>query len=93
MISAIRDAAKNSKFRPEDIGCPEIKHFMYKSKTTAQFITSEMTAPYSENPEAERWLHNLYLLAQSKTHQAGRNARFFYFAGENESLGAWVCLF
>jgi len=91
-ISAIRESALKCKFSPVDLGFPtEMVHFLYKSKTTAQFVGSEIyPGPYANDAVAQNRIHNLYLYAQSKTHASGRNAKFVYHTGKYENLAGWA---
>ena len=87
---AIAESVKKCEYSAADIGCPEIRHFLYKSKTTAQFTSSEMGQPYVDDDEAQRRVQSLYLYAQSKTHSSGRNVKFLYYTGSYETIAAWV---
>lgn len=91
-LTAISESARKCKYTTEEVGCPEVRHFLYKSKTTAQFTGSEFAAPYANDPIAQNRLHNLYLFAQSKTHASGRNAKFIYLTGKYENLASWVSI-
>jgi len=87
---AISESAKSCEYSPADVGCPEIRHFLYKSKTTAQFTGSRWCTPYADDPDGQRRVHDLYLYAQSKTHSSGRNAKFLYHTGSYETLVGWA---
>jgi len=58
----IEDCIKNqsSKLDPKEIGAPEIKHYMYKSKNTAQFLSAPDTIDMK--PEALSRLQNIYFI-------------------------------
>jgi len=87
---AIAESVKKCEYSAADIGCPEIRHFLYKSKTTAQFTSSVMGQPYVDDDEAQRRVQSLYLFAQSKTHSSGRNVKFLYYTGSYETIAAWA---
>ena len=38
----------------DQVGIPELYHFVYKSKSTAQYTSPELEAPYVERDEQER---------------------------------------
>ena len=51
----------NLCFIVDQVGIPELYHFVYKSKSTAQYTSPELEAPYVEAEEQERYpvlLHN-----------------------------------
>jgi len=87
---AIAESAKKCEYSAGDIGCPEIRHFLYKSKTTAQFTSCKMGQPYTDDEGAQRRLQSLYLYAQSKTHASGRNVKFLFYTGSYETVAAWA---
>ena len=39
---SIMDSGQSCEYCPADLGFPEIRHFLYKSKTTAQFIGAKV---------------------------------------------------
>ena len=78
------------RYDPSKIGIPDIKHFLYKSKTTAQFTGSEYVSPYLDEKSQER-LQNIYLLLQGQLHAASRSAKLVYYTGKLENVFAWVC--
>ena len=67
---------------------PEIKHFMYKSKTTAQYLTSCDTF-YDDNTRRTR-LKNIYFILKKRLLSLNRPSKLLYFSGSYESAIAWV---
>ena len=74
--------------KPSEIGVPEIKHFMYKSKTTAQYLTSCDTF-YDDNTRRTR-LKNIYFILKKRLLSLNRPSKLLYFSGSYESAIAWV---
>ncbi len=89
-IKAIDVAVDMGITSPEDAGVPEIKHFIYKSKGTAQFTTSDRVPPYSNNDKARTRLQNLYLILKSRLHSPSRPLKLVYYSGPYENVIAWV---
>lgn len=78
-----------SKAAFEEIGIPEIKHFIYKSKSTAQFL-SFSTDKYEKDAEAMTRLNNVYFIIQARLHSPTRPFKLLYFSGSLENVIAWV---
>jgi hypothetical protein len=88
-IKTIMENIQMCRYDPSKIGIPDIKHFLYKSKTTAQFTGSEYVSPYLDEKSQER-LQNIYLLLQGQLHAASRSAKLVYYTGKLENVFAWA---
>ena len=88
-LKTITDNTKSCRYVSSTIGIPDIKHFLYKSKTTAQFTGSEYVAPYMDEKSQER-LQNIYLFLQGQLHAASRTAKLVYYTGKFENVFSWV---
>lgn len=71
------------------IGIPEIRHFLYKSKSNAQLLCSEITAPYNTPDEFNR-LESLYYDIHHFIHNSNRPTKLIYQLRETEIILAWV---
>lgn len=71
------------------IGIPEIRHFLYKSKSNAQLLCSEITAPYN-TPEEFNRLESLYYDIHQRIHNSNRPTKLIYQLRETEIVLAWV---
>ena len=89
-LRIITESTESSKYVPSSIGNPDIRHFLYKSKTTAQFTGSEYIVPYMDENSQER-LQNIYLFLQGQLHAASRTAKLVYYTGKFENVFSWVC--
>ena len=88
-LKAINDSTQMCKYIPSAIGIPDIKHFLYKSKTTAQYTGSEYVAPYLDGKSQER-LQNIYLFLQGQLHASSRTAKLLYYTGRIENVFSWA---
>ena len=62
-ITAIQTAITNSRYSPQAIELPEMRHFLYKSRTSAQFTSPEFAVCYQAEEERKR-LCGVYLALQ-----------------------------
>ncbi|ETN67125.1 sand [Anopheles darlingi] len=88
-LEAINDAINNKGIKLLNIGIPEIRHFLYKSKSNAQLLCSELTVPYSSGAQFKR-LEGLYFQLHHRIHNSGRPVKLIYQMKEKEVLLAWV---
>lgn len=61
LLTVFASRSHNLCFIVDQVGIPELYHFVYKSKSTAQYTSPELEAPYVEAEEQERYpvlLHN-----------------------------------
>ena len=90
-LKIINDSIENCRYVPSDIGISDIKHFLYKSKTTAQFTGSEYLTPYKDETSQER-LQNIYMFLQGQLHASSRTAKLIYYTGKYENVFSWVSM-
>ena len=86
----MEDLVKNqtTKLDPKEIGTPEIRHYMYKSKNTAQFLSAPDLSEMK--PEALSRLQNIYFIMKSRLHSPTRPCKLMYNSGSMENVIAWV---
>ncbi|XP_065080998.1 vacuolar fusion protein MON1 homolog [Ochlerotatus camptorhynchus] len=88
-LEAINEAMNNKGVKLQNIGIPEIRHFIYKSKSNAQLLCSELTVPYSSIDQFKR-LEGMYFELHHRIHNSGRPVKLIYQMQEKEILLAWV---
>lgn len=89
VLKVINDAMNSKGINLRTIGIPEIRHFLYKSKSNAQLLCSEITAPYN-TPEEFNRLESLYYDIHQRIHNSNRPTKLIYQLRETEIVLAWV---
>ncbi|XP_025897293.1 vacuolar fusion protein MON1 homolog A [Nothoprocta perdicaria] len=86
---ALQDALRTPFYSVAQVGIPDLRHFIYKSKSSGLFTSPEIEAPYVREEEKERLL-GLYQYLHSRAHNSSRPLKNIYFTGPRENLLAWV---
>lgn len=89
VLKAINDAINSKGINLRTIGMAEIRHFLYKSKSNAQLLCSELTVPYNTAEEFHR-LEALYYDVHHRIHNNSRPLKLIYELHEKEIILAWV---
>ena len=88
-ISAIQTAIANSRYTTQAIELPEMRHFLYKSRTSAQFTSPEFAVCYQTEEERRR-LCGVYLALQNRFHSVSRPLKLLHFATSHEIVLGWL---
>lgn len=86
---AMKDALKCPSYSVEQVAIPELRHFLYKSKSSGLYTSPELPVLYQAEEQQERIL-SLYQDLHSRLHHQTRPLRSFYRCSETENLLAWV---
>ncbi|KAM8799560.1 vacuolar fusion protein MON1 homolog A [Eudromia elegans] len=86
---ALQDALRTPFYSVAQVGIPDLRHFIYKSKSSGLFTSPEIEAPYVREEDKERLL-GLYQYLHSRAHNSSRPLKNIYFTGPRENLLAWV---
>lgn len=86
---AMKEALKCPSYSVEQVGIPELRHFLYKSKSSGLYTSPEFPVLYQSEEQQER-LMALYQDLHSHLHHPTRPLRSFYRCGEMENLQAWM---
>nr|XP_010306775.1 PREDICTED: vacuolar fusion protein MON1 homolog A [Balearica regulorum gibbericeps] len=86
---ALQEALRTPFYSVAQVGIPDLRHFIYKSKSSGLFTSPKIEAPYVREEEKERLL-GLYQYLHSRAHNSSRPLKNIYFTGPRENLLAWV---
>ncbi|KAM7170213.1 vacuolar fusion protein MON1 homolog A [Macrochelys suwanniensis] len=89
MSHAVQEALRIPFYSVSQVGIPDLRHFIYKSKSSGLFTSPEIEAPYVSEEEKQRLLE-LYQYLHSRAHNSSRPLKNIYFTGPSENLLAWV---
>ncbi|XP_017025895.1 vacuolar fusion protein MON1 homolog [Drosophila kikkawai] len=79
----------NVKLYQQVVGIPELRHFLYKPKTTAQLLCPMLRHPYKSLEELER-LEAIYCDLLHRIHNSARPLKLIYEVKEREVVLAWA---
>ncbi|XP_064632667.1 vacuolar fusion protein MON1 homolog A-like [Lineus longissimus] len=88
-LQAINESLKRKGYSTTQVGIPDLRHFMYKSRSTAQFTSPDFEAPYISDEEQTR-LYGLYQYLHHRIHCTARPLKILFHVGEYETLLGWV---
>ena len=90
-LKAISDSLLRDSYSIKKCGITDLRHFLYKSKSTAQYTSPELEAPYLTAEQQER-LFGLYHFLHHRIHSSSRPLKILYHVGQYETLLGWVRL-
>lgn len=85
----LMEALRNQFYDVAPIGIPELRHFLYKSKSSGLLTSPAMVAPYDTDQERKR-LVELYQYLHGRAHCSARPLITIYHMGAHENILAWV---
>ncbi|KAA0707550.1 Protein SAND [Triplophysa tibetana] len=86
---ALQEALSMPSYPVSQVGIPELRHFVYKSKSSGLYTSPDLPVPYQAVEEHER-LIGLYQNLHSCLHHPTRPLRYMYCCRETENLYALV---
>lgn len=72
-----------------DVAISELRHFLYKSRSSAQYTSPKYIAPYDTIEDQDR-LFSLYQFIHRRIHSSSNPLKIFFHVGQNETLLGWV---
>ncbi|KAG7258804.1 hypothetical protein CRUP_017046 [Coryphaenoides rupestris] len=88
-FQALKEATKTPSYSVDQVGIPELRHFLYKSKSSGLYTSPEVPVVYQSEEEQDR-LMELYQELHSRLHHSTRPLRYIYRCGNTENLMAWL---
>jgi len=86
---AITSAIQNSSYTTSSIDLPEMRHFLYKSRTSAQFSSPEYSPPYHTKEQRERLLA-IYLTLHNRFYSGSRPLKLVHYSTDSEVVLGWM---
>lgn len=85
----IQTALGKDRLLVDEITCPELRYFAYKSRGLSQYTSSKLLAPYT-TPEQHVRLFELIRYVYGRLHDPNHQLKIVYYSGEHEALLGWV---
>lgn len=85
-LEAINESLHAKEETCTSIGFPELRHYLYKCKSTAQFHQPSIAPPYTLNNDR---LWSLYKQAHQRMHSSFRPLKLLFERTTQEALLAW----
>ncbi|XP_060532485.1 vacuolar fusion protein MON1 homolog A [Cylas formicarius] len=85
-LEAINESLASAEETPASAGFPELRHYLYKCKSTAQFYQPSIGPPYSKDPVK---LMELYKRAHCKIHHPTRPLKLVFDRSSSEAVLSW----
>lgn len=88
-LEVLTKANTKGSYTIDQTGIPDLWHFMYKSRSTAQFTSPEIGLPYISQEDKDR-LFGEYLYLHHRIHSSLRPLKMLCHVGQKEMLIGWV---
>jgi len=89
VINTIKTSVENASYTTSSIDLAEVRHFLYKSRTSAQF-TSPLYSPCYKTEHDRRRLDSLYLSMQNRFHSVSLPLKLAHYSTQNETVLGWL---
>lgn len=81
---------KDSSLKLEQIGMPELKHFLFKDNKILQYFVSDYGLPYTNNPAEQQRIFDIYQKLYHKLHNTTNSLRIIYIQQKYETVLGWM---
>jgi len=89
IIDVLHLALKADHYSCAQVGISDLRHFLYKSKSTSQFTSPTIEAPYDDEQGRET-LFGLYQYLHDRMHTPSRTLRILFHSGKDETVLGWM---
>eukprot|EP00042_Codosiga_hollandica_P043383 m.410614 g.410614 ORF g.410614 m.410614 type:complete len:515 (+) comp56539_c0_seq16:2240-3784(+) len=89
LTAAIADSLAKPVRVASQVDMPELRHYLYKSKWTAQFTAPPLGPPYV-TPQQQSMLFRHYQFVHTRMHSQTRPLKYFFHTGPHEAILAQV---
>lgn len=88
-LNEISKAVNHTGYRIDNIEVPDLRHFLYKAKSIAQFTSPVLEAPYNL-PGEELRLFRRYQFVHHRIHSNTRPLKIYWHNSQRETILGWV---
>lgn len=88
-LTQIKIALEKDRLLSDEIACPELRYFAYKSRGLSQYTSSKLSAPYTTVEQHVR-LFELIRYVYGRLHDPNHQLKIVYHSGEHESVLGWL---
>lgn len=81
---------KDASLRLEQIGVPELKHFVFKDNKIFQYFVSDYALPYANNAHQQQRIFDIYQKLYHKLHNPTNTLRIIYIQQKYETVLGWM---
>ncbi|XP_013780978.1 vacuolar fusion protein MON1 homolog A-like [Limulus polyphemus] len=87
-LEAINASLESEGYSVSEVGLPDLRHFIYKSKSAAQFTEPRLEAPYVSNEDQSN-LFGLYQYLHHRMYNSARPLKILFYVGQKEIMLSW----
>jgi hypothetical protein len=89
-IQLMNSRIKDNSLRLDQIGVPELKHFLFKDNKLLQYFLSDFAPPYSDSDEQQKRIFNMYQKLYHKLHNKSNSLKIIYIQQKYQTFLGWL---
>lgn len=82
--------SKDSSLRLDQIGIPELKHFLFKDNNIFQYFVSDYALPHAQSLEQQQHIFDMYQRLYHKLHNKNNGLKIIYMQQKYETILGWM---